>query len=197
MMSANYARLSGLAGIISGVLVAAGFLIHPLGETPEFVSSPAWVPAHAILFVGFAISLLCLYGAELQQAGKAGVLGGVGFVLLFLGVAFVGGILFLSATVEPLMVMETQLMEMAEASVIPVFIAIVLLLSVGGIIFGLSVLRASVLPKAAGGLLALASAVLLVASLASLPDLISNASGVLFGISILWLGYGLWKTKPM
>lgn len=196
MQRFSFNRMSGATGLVAGVLVLLGFLIHPLGEGPEFVTSVTWVPAHALILLGFALSLLGLVGVHMYQSQKAGPLGTVGFLVLFVGIALFLGIPFYAVIGEPVLAAEApEALEAVEVSALGLFLGIILLIVIGGVMFGVSVLRAGMLPRYAGALLAVSVVLLLVSVLAALPALVTNISGALAGISIAWLSYGLWSGK--
>ena len=197
MIPATYVRWSGLASVLAGILVVVGFLIHPLSETPADILAFSWVATHAVLIVGFAVALLSLPGIHARQSAEAGILGAVSFVVFFLGAAFVDGILFVAATVQPILVQDLGMMAMLESSMLLVQLVILLLLSVGGILFGISIFRAKVHPKRSGILMSVGWLIFLVAGVASLPDAVLIVGGILVGISFLWLGYSIWKPKSM
>jgi hypothetical protein len=66
----------------------------------------------------------------------------------------------------------------------------------GGLLFGIATIRAGVLPRWAGGLLA-AAAVLppLVSWL--LPHPLDRILAVPMGLALVWLGYTLWSEQGM
>lgn len=39
-------QIGGAASIVAGVLMIAGFILHPNGEDATFGTDPFWVPAH-------------------------------------------------------------------------------------------------------------------------------------------------------
>ena len=68
-------RVGELASIAAGVLLIAGFALHPAGEDATFGTDPFWVPAHALLWAAYTISLLGWIALYIAQASKAGRLG--------------------------------------------------------------------------------------------------------------------------
>ena len=51
-------RIAGVASIAAGVLMTAGFVLHPAGEDATFGTDPMWIPAHALLWMAFVVALL-------------------------------------------------------------------------------------------------------------------------------------------
>jgi hypothetical protein len=44
-------KIGGAASILAGILMMAGFILHPAGEDATFGTDPFWVPAHALLWI--------------------------------------------------------------------------------------------------------------------------------------------------
>ncbi len=44
-------KLGGAASIVAGILMIAGFALHPAGEDATFGADPYWVPAHGLLWI--------------------------------------------------------------------------------------------------------------------------------------------------
>src|SRR5256885_16838465 len=81
----NLARWSGPTLMLGGLLLAIHYLTHPLGETPQFIRSAIWAPAHFIGAVAWVLILLGSSGVYRQYSGELGRLGMVGFLLAFIG----------------------------------------------------------------------------------------------------------------
>jgi membrane protein implicated in regulation of membrane protease activity len=63
----------------------------------------------------------------------------------------------------------------------------------GGLLFGIATFRAGVLPRWAGGLLAVASALTPAAAL--LPHQIQRFAAIPVAVAFIWLGYALWSKR--
>lgn len=63
----------------------------------------------------------------------------------------------------------------------------------GGLLFGIATLRAGILPRWAGGLLAVGAVAPFV--LAQLPHPLDRTFAVPVGIALAWLGYALWSER--
>ena len=64
----------------------------------------------------------------------------------------------------------------------------------GGLLFGIATLRAGVLPRWAGGLLAIGVVLPLVAS-SLVPHPFDRIFAVPVGLALAWLGYALWAEQ--
>jgi len=182
-----------MLSIVSGVISAVGFLIHPATEDIPGIMSPYWAPAHGLLWVGFTIALIAFVGIYAYQSEKSGALGLVGFVITIIGVALWTGIFLVATVVEP--ILASQAPQVLEGQFSEVgFTVILLALGVfvlGVVLFGASIVRTKVFPRAAGALLMIGALMLLVAGLVNAPEKIADATGVVFNVGQVWLGYAL------
>jgi hypothetical protein len=78
-------KLGGAAGIAAGILMIAGFALHPAGEDATFGTDPYWVPAHGLLWIAYTLALVGWIGLYIVQASRAGGLGVAGFVIIIIG----------------------------------------------------------------------------------------------------------------
>src|SRR2546428_13275285 len=99
----NLARWSGPTLMLGGLLLAIHYLTHPLGETPQFIRSAIWAPAHFIGAVAWVLILLGSAGFYSQYYGKLGRFGSAGFPLAFIrGANRPGGFLVCGTSTRPL-----------------------------------------------------------------------------------------------
>jgi hypothetical protein len=183
-------RWSGLLGLAAGALIAASVVVHPSDDQLSSAGS-AWVAIHLPFYIGLLFTLLLLVGAFLRQYGPGGQTGIIGFL-----VAFAGTALMLLDGREHLFLLPLYQTHLPEFAATPPGLAQLivtsLIFSVGYIIFGVSLIRARVLPRGAGLLLALGAPLLAFAPPIGLQG-VSLASGLLFGGGLAWLGFGLWQ----
>jgi hypothetical protein len=163
-------RWSGPAAIIAGLsFVLVGFFHPP--NVVEAVTTTPWVVVHILAMAMSIFGMLGLAGLYSRQAEKSGWVGLVGFLLLNLWLALVMGFTFVEvfilpslATIAPAFVASWLGMLNGTASTIdlgslptvwtisgPLYI-------LGGILFGIATFRAGVLPRWAGVLLAVGTA---------------------------------------
>ena len=203
MSGSNLIRWAGLANVVSGVLIALGFILHPpavVGEVAA-VSSSLWAIAHLLLLVSLMLGILGLFGLYARQVEETGVLGLIGFILVFISTASFVGIAYFEAFIDPLLAVEApEFVEARFAGEISrgAFDVIVLLtgllLILGWLLFGIGIIRAGILPRWAA-VLALIGAVP-IGLLPLLPFIIVKIGAVVFGLGLVWLGYALWSEKP-
>jgi len=101
MSSTTLLRLSGLALLLAGVLLALAIPFHPSDTDPQALLRSAWVPVHTVFAIAVLLSLFGLLGLYLRLRERSGWLGLLGFALLFTGSAFILAVLFFEAFVAP------------------------------------------------------------------------------------------------
>jgi hypothetical protein len=167
MSSTTLFRLSGLALFLGGLLGGFPFL-HPQRTDPGYFTHPLTVPVHLAGFVAVLLILLGLPGLYARQAARAGLLGLVGIVLVFFSLALLDGThnivdgallpaLAHHPSVGPLLVpggpVDTAVQEGPLGTLVdiggPLFI-------LGCILLGSAIVRARVLPRWTGVLIAVA-----------------------------------------
>jgi hypothetical protein len=205
MSFAQLIRWSGLAGILGGISIAVFVLVHPWNQFvgAEVARTTAWRIAHSLHFVGATLTLLGLIGLYARQMQHLGQLGLIGFVLAFIGTAMFVGTGMLTAFIWPMVAVQAPdaLGQDGAMFLPPAVVALVLtavVVTLGYILFGLAMLRASVLPRW-GIVLFVVGAVLGMGPpqpLGPLPWAGLVLGGVLFGIGGIWLGYALWTSTP-
>ena len=84
--------------------------------------------------------------------------------------------------------------EMNIGALAPAYAVVGILYMLGGLIFGIAMFRARVLPRWPAGLLAVVA--VLTPAAALLPHAIQRvAAGMPMGIAVAWLGYALWSER--
>jgi hypothetical protein len=193
MSSTTLVRLSGLALLLSGVLIAVPIVFHPGEADPQALLRPAWIPVHTTLTIAAILGLFGLVGLYSRLRERSGWPGLIGFVLLFTGTAlFVAGI-SIEAFVLPAIASSTAGQTLLDPAG-PLFggpLGLVLLVtggifSLGALLFCIAILRSGVYGRWAG-LLLLGGIPL--AFWPPLPDLVGMIGGVLLGLGFIWFGY--------
>jgi hypothetical protein len=186
-------RVSGAANIAAGILMTAGFALHPAGEDATFGADRMWIPAHALLWLAFVIALLGWVGVYIAQAAKAGMLGVVAFVVIIIGTSLASWIFSSDVTFVPVIAAESPELfkKIFNTGHLVVGIASVLSWVSGSVLFGISIARAKVFPRWAGILLAVGTATVPVTYLAGLSVRVTALGAGLGGVSQIWLGASL------
>lgn len=208
MTSSKVIRWAGLAAMGSGILYIAIQAIHPL-DVLSSVTTARWAIVHYLSIVMDILAMLGIAGLYARQVEKSGWLGLVGY-LLFSGFwAFSVALHFIEAFISPVVATEAPKfvegllgMVAGHASEInlgalPTVYA--LLIGVvgyvlGGLLFGIATFRARVLPRWAGGLLAIGTLLpVLLSSVVHHP--FDRLFAVPVGLALAWLGYALWSER--
>ncbi len=134
-------RRSGFLAIAAGGYMVLAPIVHP--QSPQ---SAAWVPVHLLYFAALALIQLALVGIFARQIQHAGRLGVAGFLAAFIGTAMM------------LLEGREHLFSSDFGQGTPAglwqLIAASFAFSVGYILLGVATVRAGVLPRGAGILLA-------------------------------------------
>jgi len=204
MSTKNLSRWSGIACILAGLLMVLATLVHPLQETPEIILEQELrlVAANWLSIFGKGFLLLGLPGLYVAQSERAGRFGLLSFLMLFFGTLFYAGF-NISALSAP--VLAAQAPAMLDAiNAYPPIVTLTVLLTIGFflgfIFFGIATLRARVLPRQTGILMAIGSPLTMVGALLGLLVFealwIIAILGVLaLGLGLAWAGYSLWSHK--
>jgi hypothetical protein len=148
-----------------------------------------------------------LTGLYARQANEAGWLGLAGFLLFALFFAHTLPLAYAEAFILPLLATEAPTFVegflgifnghpvQTNLGVLPVLYTLsgTLGYMLGGLLFGIATLRAGILPRRAGGLLAVGSVAPFV--LAVLPHPLDRTFAVPTGLALAWRGYALWSER--
>lgn len=199
-------RWAALPAIGAGLIFALIQPIHP-PDTLASVTTEAWLIIQTVKTVMCLLFLLGITGLYARQAKEAGWLGLVGYLLFSLAWALQLPFVFTEAfllpplaTSEPavvvsfLSIINESTAEISLGALPSLYTLAGALYMLGSLLFGIAMLRAHVLPRAATLLLALAGplAILLVSVL---PHHLERLGALPMGIAMIWLGYGLWSAR--
>lgn len=197
----NLIRWSGPAAMIAGLSYGLIGAFHP-PNVAEAVTGAAWLAVHVLAMAMSIFGMIGLAGLYARQAEKSGWLGLAGYLMLNLWLALLLGFGFVEVFIVP-----------ALATAAPAFVAGWLgmfngtpsaidlgglptlwtvtgpLYILGGLLFGIATFRARILPRWAGLLLALGTAMGPLAAV--LPLDLQPKIALPVGIALVWLGYGL------
>jgi hypothetical protein len=209
LATSNLLRMSGLALVLGCVLfVISGLIQLYLLSSPDSYTTATGIVG-VIALVAAPLVGLGLIGLYARQLEAAGILGLVAFVIAFFGSAFVMGLYWYYAFVVPSIApvnypwfayFETQRPALYGDALTIAFV----LLYLGWLLAGVTMLRTRVFPRLAAALLIAVSLVAGIISLVQpavgLPDSSSGLSyaiaslvNILFYAIIAWLGLALWR----
>jgi hypothetical protein len=181
MSSSTLFRLSGLAGLVCGLVI----LVQRLVIDSIVTGSPL-----AIGPLGPILGLLVLTGAYLRQREESGVLGGVAFIVGFLSMGFITGIDFTRRYI--LVQLDPEIVQALFMGPLRyLFLACGVSFLVGVLLFGVSSLRAGVFSRWAILLYVVGFVPYSVPIL--FPPFVVTAGQAVGALGIIWLGWELWR----
>ena len=204
MSTKDLSRWSGIACILAGLLIVLTTLVHPSRETLEIILEQELrlVAGHWLGTFSCGFLLLGLPGLYAAQSERAGRLGLVSFLMVFFGTLFFA-VHNNSGFIAPVLAAQAPAMLDAINAYPPVAALNGLgpiCFFPGFILFGMATLRARVLPRQAGILLAIGSPLFLVGAV--LGQLVFEAlfivailGALALGLGLAWAGYWLWSSK--
>jgi hypothetical protein len=203
--ASNLIRWTGLSAIIAGIIFAGIQPIHP-PDVLASVTTSAWAiitPLKTAMCLLFLLGWTGIYARQIKEAGWLGL---AGFLLLGLSWALQTAFVFAETFIIPLLATTTPKFvdgflgiatghaSEVNLGVLPALYALVgISYMLGGLLFGIATFRAGVLPRWAGGLLAVASALTPAAAL--LPHQIQRFAAIPVAVAFIWLGYALWSKR--
>lgn len=202
MTASALMRLSGGSAMLAGLCFIIIGLFHQL-NIPSSVTTVAWVNVHiAATALGF-FGLFGMAGLYARQVEKSGWLGLVGFLLFSIWMTIVSGFSFVEAFilpqlasespafVESLLGMFTNVPGTVELDILPILWNVSgLLIILGPLLFGIATFRARVLPRWAGGLLALTAVLVPVGGMVP-AEYQSEFIMIPLGLAVAWMGLAL------
>jgi len=198
-------RASGPFAILAGLIFAGIQPIHP----PDFVASVTTMPWAVIITLKFVMCLFFLIGTAglyFRQMEKAGWLGLAAFMLFGASWWLQASYVFVELMVLPplasvspdfvdsfLGIMNQHPGPLDIGAMGSVYGVLGLLYLLGGILLGVTTLRAGVLPRIPSILLAVAA--LLTPAAALLPHEFQRYVAIPMGLAYVWLGLALWLPR--
>lgn len=203
MSSSTSYRLSGIALMIGSVLSTIYYLCQSLlnGNDLATLTSPLSLWSSVIGFIGSVIVLLGLPGIYTRQAGRAGILGVLGFLFIWYVTLF-QGVVIPFTTVTIISQITSHLATTSLATTPPPawgpFTLVSMLSEVLGILLlTMATLRARVFPRWTAWLL-IASLVLGVVSFVPFfPEALSNLAPLIASVAVVGFGYTLLRPEPL
>jgi hypothetical protein len=205
--SSKITRWAGLALMGAGIIYIAVQAIHPL-DVLSSVTTAQWAITHYLSIVMDILGLLGLAGLYARQVEKSGWLGLAGYLLFSLFWALSMAFHFIEAFIEPVVAnLAPKFVEGLLGLVtntpseinLGAFPAVYMLAGMvgyllGGLLFGIATFRAGVLPRWAGGLLAVGTILpVVLSSLVHHPY--DRILAVPVGLALIWLGFALFTER--
>lgn len=199
-------RAAAIAAALSGLIYIVIQFIHPADEVGS-LTTQAWVTVHTLSFGMAVLGMVGITGIYLRQVRQFGLLGLIGYAMFGLFFILQSAFVFAEAFIAPLVAADAPQFaedfvglfgrhlaetDLGPLAALPLVGAVVYVL--GAILFGVAVLRASVLSRGAGILLIAAAAVTPLAG-ALLPHTLERTAAIPMGLALIWLGLSLWSDQ--
>lgn len=191
-------RWAAAALVLTGVSLALGVILHPTPPFSAHIATARWAASHFLWWLGGLAGVVGFLGLYLRQREDIGVLGFIGGGLAATGSALIACAMYFEAFIAPSV--ATQAPELFQSY--PAgggwegFLAGVLasgaLFGIGFLLFGITMLRAAILPRWAILLAVLGGVPFAVNFL--LPRVIAILAATTFGVGLLGLGRWLWRS---
>ena len=205
MTASKLIRWSGLSTMVAGIIFAGIQPIHP-PDVLASVTTGTWAIITSLKLAMCFFFLLGITGLYARQVEESGRLGLVGYLLFSLCWALQTGFVFAEPLILPVLAtaaptfVESYLGvvngapgQMNIGALAPTYAVVGILYMLGGLVFGIAMFRARVLPRWPAGLLAVVA--VLTPAAALLPHAIQRLAAVPMGIALAWLGYALWSER--
>ena len=206
MTASTLMRLAGVSAMLAGLCIIVIGLFHPV-NVPSSVTTATWVNVHiAATALGF-FGLFGMTGLYARQVEKSGWLGLTGFLLFSIWMTLVSGFSFVEAFILPRLVtsspafvagllgMFTSIPSEVDLGILPTLWNLSgPMYILGPLLFGIATFRARVLPRWAGGLLALGAVLVPVGAMVP-PEYQPKVALIPVGLAVAWLGYALFSER--
>ncbi|MDU0206262.1 hypothetical protein ACYEXS_34100 [Paenibacillus sp. MAH-36] len=199
-------RSSGLVAMASGMLFIVIQTIHP-ADILSSVTTGRWAIVHCLGVAMCFLGLIGIAGIYARQVEETGWLGLAGYLLLSLFYVLTMAFQFVEAFISPVLATHAPKLEESILGIVigtvsevnlgaiaKVFMLTGIMYLLGGLLFGIAVIRAGILSRWGGGLLVFSTVLpLLLSSLVHHPY--DRLFAVPMGISLVWMGYSLWRER--
>jgi len=198
-------RAAGLAAVSAGLLFILIQLIHP-HEDVATVTTTAWTVTALLTMAMSVLLLVGLAGIYLRQVTETGVLGLVGVLLFGAGFVLTIAVTFIEVFVLPSLADQSPqyvddflatftggavVGDVGSLPVAGVVAAVSYLL--GGLLFGVALVRARILARWAALLLAVGAVATLLVPV--LPHALDRLLAFPVGLALAGLGHSLWREQ--
>lgn len=194
MSTLGFIRTGGVLMIISGFALGYSYVSHPQLMPAEIIASSSWILIHALFALSLILGLMGTTALYAVTALRTGLLGLLGFVLLFVGMMLIFGLDYYEVFIAPFLAVnypEVISDHGAGDQMGPVAYAFPLsgmLTVVGYALLGAAWMRARVVPAFIAIGLILAS-LAFGAGLSPLGDImLARITAALFGAALIAVG---------
>jgi len=199
----KFFRWIGIAAMTAGALFIARQALHP-SDVLESVTTTRWLIVQVFSIVMGTLAVMSISGIYAKQAHKTGFFGFIGYLLFSAFFTIATALYFMEAFIFPTLVdiapkyveglqgLVTSQPSTVDLGTFPVAYTVTgIAYLLGGVLFGISIFRAGIFPRWAGGLLAIGAIIIILD--AAVPHPADRALALPVGIAFMWLGWTLYK----
>lgn len=203
--ASNLIRWAGLSAMVAGILYIVIQPIHP-PENLSSVTTDTYAIVHILTIAMSLFGLLGITGIYARQVKEAGWLGLAGFLLFSFFLVLTAAFTFAEAFILPVLTTDApkfvegflgifsgSVGEINLGALETVYLLAGVVYLLGGLLFGIAIIRAGILSRWAAGVLTLGAVVTLAGSL--IPHPLNRIMAVPVGLGLAWLGYALWSER--
>ncbi len=198
-------RASAVATVVAGLIYIAIQPLHPSDDLAS-VTGGTWFAVHSASLTMAVLALVGVTGIYLRQVREFGVLGLIAYVLFSLFFVLQAAFTFAETFIVPLTAATSPELtedvaglfaghaphtDLGALAVVPLVGTVFYIL--GGLLFGVAVLRARILSRWAAIFLIVASAITPLAAV--LPHGVERLLAIPVGVALVWLGLSLWAEQ--
>ena len=197
-------RAAGLSAVAGGLLFLAVQFKHPHLDA-TFATTTEYAVRETMKIFMAVLSLVGITGIYLRQVKQTGLLGLVGYAYLAIGYLAILGIQIVGVFVLPglaasqpgyvndVFAVATNGTPVGDVGGVQTLSMIGIAYIVGGVIFGIALFRANIVPRWAAVLLSVGAAATLATFV--LPMLVQRLFALPVGVALIGLGYSLWREQ--
>jgi hypothetical protein len=206
-------RAAGLSAVVGGLLFIAVQINHPLLNA-AFTTTTEYAVRETMKILMAVFSLIGITGIYLRQVRQTGALGLIGYLLFGAGYLAIMSVQIVGVFVLPtfaatqpgyvndVLAVATGGTPGGDIGALAAFIRIGgFTFLTGGVVFGIALFRANILPRWAAALLV--AGTLVTFAMPLLPQINQRLFAIPTSVAVLSLGYSLWReqrtqnTRPM
>ncbi len=175
-------KIGGYLWGISGILLAIGFVLHPV-LTVEGMLEGIWIPDHVIILISLFTLIFALNVITFRSSKKINTLSWIGYIILNLSAFLFIGIVYFELFLIPKLAIDLPELFNEGLRIGPLKMVLpitALLFVIGHIIFGIPQIKQKILPSASFIGLIIFSAPLAFKPI--LPDVVATIGAVGYGL---------------
>jgi hypothetical protein len=181
-------RWSGFCCLLASILFPLYTILHPVGHSPSVILESSWAAIHSLWFLGTILTLLGLMGLYARQVEETGRLATAGVLLVFVGMLPLLSLMFFDSYIVPILAANRpELLDphgplMAAPELMVTGVLSTTVVALGYLLFGIATMRAGVLPRWGGLLLAVGGLAFLFGQ--ALGPMIATVCAAIFAVGL-------------